>query len=199
MTDNLSDAQPADGSIAKPKRRYGTIVKHLKNDPEAAGELVQKLPDDVLVHLGAAIADEARRRAVEAGDEDAIITDAFETGFGRDGMGVLPWIAGHYIVCPGSIISKSRSSHRCRFASVNDTWIWDSDMLINEVKRSNAGTVDGFRAVALLPIIEGTEIDVVAGRARAGQHSVEHVVSFEVKRGKLVEVSQRTVKTAGMA
>lgn len=72
-------------------------------------------------------------------------------------------------------------------------------MLINEVKRSIPGTVDGFRAVALLPVIEGTEIDVVSGRQRQGQHSVEHVVSWEVRRGALVEVSQRTVKTTGMA
>ena len=140
-----------------------------------------------------------QRRAVDSGDEEAVIDDGFQTGFGRDGMGVLPWISGHYIVCPGSIIAKSKSSHRCRFASVNDTWVWDSELLITEIKRSSPGTAGGFRAVALLPIVEGTEIDVVAGRARSGQHRVEHVVSFEVRRGKLVEVSQRTVKPTGMA
>lgn len=183
----------------KPKRRYGTIVKHLTNEPDAAGDLVRKLPDGVLVHLGAAIAQEVSRRAVESGDEDAVIADAFETGFGRDGMGAPPWISGLYVVCPGSLIAKSRTSHRCRFASVNDTWVWESDMLINEVKRSTPGTSDGFRAVNLLAIVEGTEIDVVSGRKRQGQHSVEHVVSWEVRKGKLVEVIQRTVRTAGMA
>ena len=45
---------------------------------------------------------------------------------------------------------------------------------------------------------DGTGIDVVAGRARGGQHSVDHVVSFEVRRGRLVEVSQRTVAAANM-
>jgi hypothetical protein len=182
----------------RPKRRYGTIVRHLSDDPETAAELVAKLPDGVLIHLGAAIADEMGRRAVASGDEDAVIDDAFETGFGRDGMGVMPWVSGHYVVCPGSLIAKSRSSHRCRFVSVDDTWVWESDLLINEVKRSIPGTADGFRAVALLPIIEGTQVDVVAGRQRQGQHTVEHVVSFVVRKGKLVEVSQRTVKPTGM-
>ena len=183
----------------KPKRRYGTIVKHLSDDPTTAVELVQKLDDGVLIHLGAAVADEMRRRAVESGNEEAVIADAFETGFGRDGTAVLPWVSEHYVVCPGSLIAKNRTSHRCRFASVNDTWVWESDLLITEIKRSNPGPADGFRAVALLPIVEGTEIDIVTGRQRAGQHNVEHVVSYEVKKGKLVEVSQRTVKTAGMA
>ena len=185
-------------SETRPARRYGTIVKHLSSDPETAVELARKLDDGVLVHLGAAIADEMRRRAVESGDEDAVIADAFETGFGRDGTAVLPWITGHYVVCPGSLVAKNRSSHRCRFASVNDTWVWDSELLITEIKRSNPGTVDGFRAVALLPIVEGTEIDIVSGRQRSGQHNVEHVVSYEIRKGRLVEVSQRTVKSAGM-
>ena len=90
------------------KRRYGTIVNHLTDDPDTAVELAGKLGDDVLFHLAAAIADEQRRRAVDAGDEDA-------------------------------------------------------------------------------------------GRMRAGRHTVEHVVSWEIRRGRLVEVSQRSVKPAGMA
>ncbi len=195
------NAGVTDAEIAgeKPKRRYGTIIKHLTNEPDAATELMAKLPDGVLIHLGAAVSREVSRRAVENGDEDAVIADAFETGLGVDGMGAPPWISGLYVLCPGSLIAKSRSSHRCRFASINDNWVWESDMLINEVKRSTPGSSDGFRAVALLPIVEGTEIDVVSGRQRQGQHSVEHVVSWEVRDGQLVEVSQRTVKTAGMA
>ena len=38
-----------------------------------------------------------------------------------------------------------------------------------------------------------TALDVVSGRQRSGQHSVEHVVSYEVRGGELVEVSQRNV------
>lgn len=56
-------------------------------------------------------------------------------------------------------------------------------------------TDDGFRAIALLPLVDELELDVVSGRARQGQHSVEHVVSYEVRAGKLVEVSQRAVNS----
>ena len=179
-------------------RRYATIVRHLSEEPEAAVELAAKLSDDVLTHLAAALRDETRRRAIDSGDHDALIEEAFESGFGRDGLGTGPWISGAVIVCPGSIVAKSRTNHRCRFVSVDDVWIWDSIDLIEEQKRSHPGRDDGFKAVALLPINEGMSLDLVTGRARGGQHSVDRVVSYEVRRGELVEVSQRKVNAGGM-
>ncbi|MDB4109675.1 hypothetical protein N9574_00285 [bacterium] len=174
-------------------RRYGTIVRHLTEDPLVAVELAQRLDDDVLVHLAAALGDETRRRAVEQGDQQAVIDDAFDHGFGRDGMGVLPYIEGPFIVCPGAMVSKRKANHTCRFVSVNDVWIWDSYELVHEEKRSSPGTDDGFRAVALLTPVEGMELDVVSGRLRSGQHQVDLVVSFVVRKGDLIEVSQRNV------
>ena len=115
-----------------------------------------------------------------------------------DGLATLPWVEGDIIVCPGSLIAKSRTNHRCRFVSVDDTWIWDSGELLREDKRSTPGVEDGFRAVALLPLVDGFTLDVVSGKARAGQHSVDRVVSFEVRARELVEVSQRVVAAAGM-
>lgn len=137
-------------------------------------------------------------RAITGGDQDAIIARAFEIGFGRDGLGVLPWVEGDVVVCPGGLVSKSRSSHRCRFVSVDDVWVWDSGLLLREDKRSSPGTDDGFRAVALVPVVDGTELDVVTGRARTGGHQVDHVVSYEVRGGELVEVSQRDVTSRNM-
>jgi len=174
-------------------RRYGTIARHLTEDPLVAVELAQRLDDDVLVHLAAALGDETRRRAVEQGDQQALIDDAFDHGFGRDGMGVLPYIEGPFIVCPGARVSKRKANHTCRFVSVNDVWIWDSYELVHEEKRSSPGTDDGFRAVALLTPVEGMELDVVSGRLRSGQHQVDLVVSFVVRKGDLIEVSQRNV------
>jgi len=175
-------------------RRYGTIVRHLTEDPETAVELTRKLSDDVLNHVAAAISDEIRRRAIEVGDPDAVIAEAFETAFGRDGLGTVPWIEKPYIVCPGAMVMKNQRNHTCRFVSVDDTWIWNSFHLLQEDKRSSPGPKGGFRAVALLPITEKLELDVVTGKQRGGQHQVDHVVSYVVKRGKLVEVSQRTIK-----
>ncbi|MEX2626204.1 MAG: hypothetical protein WD225_04935 [Ilumatobacteraceae bacterium] len=137
-------------------------------------------------------------RAIDTGDHDAIIARGFEIGFGRDGLGMLPWVEADVIVCPGGLVSKSRANHRCRFVSVDGTWVWDSGLLLREDKRSSPGADDGFRAVALVPLVDGTALDVVSGRARAGGHSVEHVVSYEVRGGELIEVSQRTVTPANM-
>gem|GEM_PF-294742 len=180
-----------DGVVAT--RRYGTIVKHLTDDPATAVELAQRLDDDVMVHLAAALADETRRRAVDQGDQQSVIDQAFDHGFGRDGMGVLPYLEGPFIVCPGAMVSKRKGSHTCRFVSVDDVWIWDSHELIHEQKRSSPGAEDGFRAVALLAPVEGMQLDVVSGRLRSGQHQVDLVVSFVVRKGDLIEVSQRNV------
>lgn len=158
-----------------------------------AVELAQRLDDNVLSHLAAALGDETRRRSIEQGDQQAVIDQAFDHGFARDGLGVNPFLEGPFIVCPGAMVSKRKANHTCRFVSVNDVWIWDSHELLIEEKRSSPGTDDGFRAVALLSPVEGTEIDVVSGRLRSGQHQVDLVVSFVVRKGDLVEVSQRNV------
>jgi hypothetical protein len=166
--------------------------------PEAFVDWARNLTDDELHHLAEVVRQVQIERAIDGGDHDAIIAAAFDTGFGRDGLGVLPWVEGQVIVCPGGMVAKSTTNHRCRFVSVDDVWVWDSGLLLREDKRSSPGAEAGFRAVALVPLVDGTELDVVTGRARGGQHSVDHVVSYEVRRGELVEVSQRTVTAANM-
>lgn len=159
---------------------------------------LRAMTSDELHHLAEAVRQVQIERAIRSGDHDAVIARAFEIGFGRDGLGVMPWIEGDLIVCPGGMISKSRTSHRCRFISIDDVWVWDSGLLLREDKRSSPGTDDGFRAVALVPLVDGTSVDVVSGRARSGGHAVEHVVSFEVRQGDLVEVAQRDVTAREM-
>lgn len=156
-----------------------------------------------LHHVAESVRQIQMERAIVAGDLDAVIGRAFEVGFGRDGLGVQPWVEevgvdGAIVVCPGGLVSKSRTSHRCRFISVDDVWVWDSGLLMREDKRSSPGVEDGFRAIAIIPAVDGTELDVVTGRARTGGHSVEHVVSYEIRHGELVEVSQRDISGKNM-
>jgi hypothetical protein len=160
---------------------------------DAVASLIRDMSNSELHHVAELVRQVQVERAIGDGDEDAIIASAFETGFGRDGIGTLPWIEGNVIVCPGGTVSRSKSSHKCRFVSVDDVWVWESSLLLREDKRSSPGTDEGFRAVALLPLVDGTALDVVSGKQRNGQHSVDHVVSYEVRGGELVEVSQRTV------
>jgi hypothetical protein len=173
-------------------RRINAAAK-LLTMPDEAMRVIAKLDDAQLANLGEAISQDQTQRAVARGDLDQIIAQAFETGFGSDGLAVPPWVEGTVVVCPGGLIYSSRANHVCRFVSVNDIWIWDSFELIREDKRSTPGDRDGFRAVALLPALEGMEIDFVCGKARGGQHAVDKVFSYVIKRGELVEVSQRDV------
>lgn len=178
-------------------RRYGTLIRHLRDDPDTARELAEKLPDDALIELGAAIRDEVSSRARTSGDQDAVIDAAFDDGFARDGLGVLPWIEPPFLICPGGLVGKNRASHRCQFVSVDDTWVWESSDLIHEEKRSMPGRDEGFRAIALLPIVEGMSIDVVRAKQRQGRHQVERVVSYEIRKGRLFEVERRDVSPQG--
>jgi hypothetical protein len=178
-------------------RQFASIARLLLADPDAPAALVSKLTDACLVELGAAIHDEITRRARAAGDHDAILEVAFQRGFARDGLGVLPWIEGPFVVCPGGLVAKSRANHRCQFVSVDERWVWESPALIREDKRSTGGAEEGFRAIALLPATEGMALDVVRARMRQGQHAVERVTSLVVRAGRLVEVEQRQVSPRG--
>ena len=68
---------------------------------------------------------------------------------------------------------------------------------MREDKRSTPGDDEGFRAIALLPIVEGMQLDVVRARMKQGQHNVERVTSMTVRRGRLIEVEQRDVSARG--
>lgn len=192
--DTEADAAPAPPST----RRINAAAKLLAGETKDVVRVLDRLAADELSNVAAVVHEIQRQRAVDEGDHGQIIDQAFEEGFGRDGLGHLPWIEGSVVVCPGGIITKSRSSHRCRFISINDNWVWDCGELLREDKRSTPGALDGFRAIALVPVLDGMELDVVSGRARSGQHQVDKVVSFKIKKGALIEVAQRNVKSSGM-
>ncbi len=116
---------------------------------DALVSMIREMSDDELHNVAEIVRQVQIERAVGNGDEDAIIANAFEMAFGRDGLAVLPWVEGNVVVCPGGMVSKSKASHKCRFVSVDDTWIWESHLLLREDKRSSPGTDEGFRAVAL--------------------------------------------------
>ncbi|MGA1075915.1 MAG: hypothetical protein ACO307_12410, partial [Ilumatobacteraceae bacterium] len=112
-------------------------------DPEDLMLELRTKSADELHHLAEAVRQVQIERAIHSGDQDALIARAFEIGFSRDGLAVNPWIEGDLIVCPGGMVSKSRTSHRCRFVSVDDVWVWDSGLLLREDKRSSPGADDG--------------------------------------------------------
>ena len=159
---------------------------------------IEGLSDTELHPLHREMQHEILQNAIRSGDHESIIQQAFEIGFDRSGLGVTPWIEGKFLVCPGALVSRSAGNHRCRFVSVNQEWVWQSKQLITETKRPSPGNDKGFRAIALIPVIEGTAVDIVTGKMHSGLHKAEKVSSFEVKEKQLVEVSQRVISTEGM-
>ena len=92
---------------------------------------------------------------------------AFERSFARDGLGALPWIEAPFMICPGGLVAENRANHSCQFVSANDKWVWESDELIREDKRSLAGADEGFRAIARKGrLVEVERRDVSARGAR---------------------------------
>ncbi|MFW2384100.1 MAG: hypothetical protein ACN4GZ_20270 [Acidimicrobiales bacterium] len=178
-------------------RRINAAAKLLV-DPFSSQRVLSKLDESELANVIELARQLQSERAIARGDLDEIVAAGFEQSFGGDGLGADPYLVGNLVVCPGGLSWTSKTSHTCRFVSVNETWVWDSIELIREDKRSTPGSRDGFRAIALIPAATGTTLDVVSGKARAGGHQVTRVVSYRVDRTGLTQVSQRNVKAAGM-
>ena len=66
---------------------------------------------------------------------------------------------------PWSISFKKRRKSSVSFCSVDQEWVWQSKQLITETKRPSPGNDKGFRAIALIPVIEGTAVDIVTENA----------------------------------
>ena len=81
----------------------GTLAGHTGKvfDPSASPDVVRSvraLSDDDLHTLAEVVRQVQIERAIDNGDHDAIIAAGFESGFGRDGLGVLSWVEGSVIV-----------------------------------------------------------------------------------------------------
>ncbi len=196
---NGSDGGGSSAADDRPSaRRLNAAAKLLAGHPEDVMSVLGRLDSSQLANLAEGVRQLQRERAVARGDLDEIIATGFEAGFGTDGLALPPWVEGDVVVCPGGMVSKSKTNHRCRFISVNDRWIWESHELIREDKQSTPGAYDGFRAVGLLPVVSGMSLDLVSGKARRGMHSVDRVISYEIRKGELIEVSQRKISPSGM-
>ena len=163
-----------------------------------AGLSVESLSDKQLQSIIAAAQFELQQRALEACDPAALIEQGFEEGFDNKGMPHIPYIVGEtgsgILVCTGTRIDKSTTSHDCAFVSVDDAWIWENEDLIEEEIRNPAGPKPVMRSVSLLPTYEGMKFDLVQCAAKMSVHQVKKVRSFEIQNGKVVLVETRTPK-----
>lgn len=177
-----------------PGRRAVTVDPVLH---DLTGLALADLDDDTVARIVAAGQAEQRRRSLMAGNAQALLEEAFSRMFDRQGLPLLPELAEGKLICPGGLVGRSVTSHRCRFVSVDRTWVWDhDDALADEVRTESESRK---RTVTVLPAVEGLELDVVSCKMSMGTHKMTGVTSMVVRAGKLQQVAGRggTVRTDG--
>lgn len=152
---------------------------------------VTQLSGAELVDLSVLLADEQRRRAVEAGDPDALTELGFQEGFTSSGLPRDPWVVDGLVICAGARIDRSGTSHDCGFVHVGEQWIWEASELVLDTIRNVAGPRPVMRSVSILAPAEGCELDLVVSRMKSGVHQMRAVRSFCFTNGALTLVSAR--------
>lgn len=154
--------------------------------------------DEELADTAAAIIVEQHRRALAANDLDALVEEAFETGFNGKGEPVAPWLVGALLICPGSKRNRSATSHECSYVSVEGSWVWESEELIVDDVRPVPGPKQQSRSVSIVGAVEGMKLDQVASASRSGGPcEMKTATSFQISHGRLEKVATRARKPSG--
>lgn len=156
------------------------------------------MSDGDLAALAGEIAEEQYRRAVEGADPAALVELGYAEMFDSRGMPHDPRLVSGLLVCAGTKIERSRASHDCSWANVDDVWVWEyEDRLAHELRHLPAsGGLTVTRAVSVLVPFEGLELDQVVGKQRTGSHNATSVRSWTVTGGELVLRSARAIAPA---
>ncbi|MEM9034220.1 MAG: hypothetical protein AAGA99_09655 [Actinomycetota bacterium] len=147
------------------------------------------LTDDQLDELVAELTAEQRRRAMAIGDLHALADDAFERLFDHKGAALDPEVHDRVLLCPGSVVPKSKSVQLSRFVAIGDDWVWEAgDLLHDEVRR---GEGPAMRSISIVPLVEGTELHVVWSKGPRGGRRLERATSYRVRNGEPETVTTR--------
>lgn len=173
-------------------------LRTMESSDEAWSRCIETLVSLGDEDLSAAIYElsaERTRRALGRGDLDAVVELGFEEGFSPRGVALDPWVASGLVICPGSLVEKSATSHDCRFANVDGTWVWESDVtLVDVVRRVGSGARTSQRSISLLEAVDGLSFDVIEAKKSQGQHRMTRVRSYCVRDGQLQLVATRAPK-----
>lgn len=155
---------------------------------------VTALDDYDLAVLIATALDEQRQRALDAADTDALIELGFQEGFRRDGLPRDPFIRSGIIICPGTRIDRSATSHDCGFVTIDEDWVWESPLVVEDVIRHVPGPKATMRSISLVAATEGLELSMVQSRARTGVHQLREARTFVVSGSDLTHTATRAPK-----
>lgn len=157
---------------------------------------LERIEDDELGALLGLLLEEQKRRAVEAGDVNALIEEGFAKGFTAKGEAREPWMQAGLLVCPGGRLDKSGTSHTCGFVHIGEDWVWETPDKVYDEVRTIPGPRPQMRSVTVVGAYEGMEVDFITSRTRGGAHERIAAKSFVVKAGTLEAVSVRTSKAS---
>lgn len=153
------------------------------------------LSDDDLTQMIAVLTEEQASRALERCDPEALTEAGFVDGFDAKGAARMPWLAGGILVCPGSVVERSATSHDCTFVTANDHWVFEHpDRIHDEVRKVPHRGRENQRSITLLAAPEGLTFDVVSSRMRTGAHHMREARRFRVTNGELELVTTRAPK-----
>lgn len=158
-------------------------------DLKSLHDRVLELSDEELAEVVHRAAVEQARRAIDAGDPEALLEDAFEKGFSQSGAPYDPVSVSGIVACMG-VRNGSQNSHKCSFVVVDsEYWSWEHPDLIISDLRYAGGDKSKLRAVSLLPAIEGRTFTVVQAKRTGSSHGckMQKATSFAFENGRMRE------------
>lgn len=148
--------------------------------------------DQELADTLQAITLEQHRRALDNNDIDALVEEAFKTGFIKNDP-TIPWLHNGLLFCPGILRYKSASSHDCTFVSVDTHWVWDHPGLLTDELRDVPAPHRIRQSISVIFAQEEMTFDVVSSTSRGnGPCQMKKVTSFQIIDDELVQTSTRS-------
>lgn len=136
---------------------------------------------------------ELKSRALANCDPDALIDEYFKEGFNSKEMPKDPVLFAGVLVCMGAKLDKSVMSHNCAFVRVSNSWSWEHGDLIKDEIRYLPGPKNRMQSVSLIPVVDGTAVDLVESKTMNSVHKLVGVKSYVVEGNDLILVSSRKV------
>lgn len=153
---------------------------------------VDEIPQEELVRAINVLKGELGQRALE--ESLVKIKETTNKVSYNPNLQITPYIEDGLLYCPGIKTSRSSLAHKCTFVSIGNKWCWEND---NKLKDEMIFTQNELgktvNSLTILPLEEGTILDVVHCKASGVEHKVINVQTYEIIDNVLVVVKSRKI------
>lgn len=185
----LSDAQQA---------ILGATSNVATPEPDWTQLTPSKLSDVQIDHLLEVLRTEKYDRAFSRADPEALMAMCFDSMFTRTGQATPPELHHGVIVCAGSRIPKSKTSHSCCFVAIDNSMCWESEFVIADTMEGASTEKDTkLQAATLVQAQEGMKVAYLPCSWSLGKHALKRSDAkyFRVVDGELEPASAYSVET----